>query len=98
MRLWSMTPQDRFDHPAQPTHPSWHLHSGLQAHDTRLDMLVGAGDMEARGSISLPSTVPWTLNDRAQRLNVEDLAIAQVFALMETCGIKAAQLAAVCSE
>ena len=48
--------------------------------------------------ISAPSTVPRTLNDRAQGLDVEDLSIAQVLALVEARRIKAAQLAAVCSE
>lgn len=42
--------------------------------------------------------MPWTLNDRAQGLDVEDLSIAQILALVEARRIKAAQLAAVCSE
>jgi hypothetical protein len=48
--------------------------------------------------ISAPSTVPRTLNDRAKGLDVEDLSMAQILTLMEARSIKAAQLAAVCSE
>ena len=98
MRPRSVTPQDR---PAQPTHPSWHPRSGLQAHGTggsRVPAKPGEIWEEAKGLISAPNTVPRTLNDRAKGLDVEDLSMAQILTLMEARSIKAAQLAAVCSE
>jgi hypothetical protein len=39
--------------------------------------------------------VPRALNDRAQGLDVVDLSVAQILALMEARSIEAAQLAAV---
>jgi hypothetical protein len=42
--------------------------------------------------------VPRALNDRAQGLDVVDLSVAQILALMEARGIEAAQLAAVSSK
>ena len=70
------------------------------ARHRRLEVPAKPGEIweEAKGLISAPSTVPRTLNDRAQGLDVEDLSIAQVLALMEARRIETAQLAAVGSE
>ena len=99
MRPRSVMPQDR---PAQPTHPSWHPRSGLTGtHGTggsRRWQGQGRRGGEARACSLRSRTVPRALNDRAQGLDVVDLSVAQILALMEARGIEAAQLAAVSSK
>ena len=99
MRPRSVMPQDR---PAQPTHPSWHPRSGLTGtHGTggsRRWQGQGRRGGEARACSLCSRTVPRALHDRAQGLDVVDLSVAQILALMEARGIEAAQLAAVSSK
>ena len=99
MRPRSVMPQGR---PAQPTHPSWHPRSGLTGtHGTggsRRWQGQGRRGGEARACSLCLRTVPRALNDRAQGLDVVDLSVAQILALMEARGIEAAQLAAVSSK
>ena len=99
MRPRSVMPQDR---PAQPTHPSSHPRSGLTGtHGTggsRRWQGQGRRGGEARACSLCSRTVPRALHDRAQGLDVMDLSVAQILALMEARGIEAAQLAAVSSK